>query len=105
MMALVALLHADGVCLRTTQAPSRLNKARAAKGKIAIGPLSQVFINVGKRQVAPTGISVGSHASPRMHWRRGHVRRLQDGKITNVKPCLVGSVGSATPREYKVKVA
>lgn len=105
MTALVALLHADGVSMRTSPAPMRLNKVRAAKGKVAIGPLSQVFVNVGKRQVAPSGVTVGSHASPRMHWRRGHVRRLQDGKITNVRPCLVGSVGSAEPRDYKVKVA
>jgi hypothetical protein len=105
MTALVALLHADGVSLRSKPAPQRLNKMRVAKGKFPIGPMSDVFINVGGTQYATSGAIVGSHASPRMHWRRGHVRRLQDGKITNVKPCLVGSVGSAAPREYRVKVA
>lgn len=105
MTALVALLHADGVSMRTKPAPARLNKMRTAKGKFPIGPLSEVFINVGKRQVLPSGVTVGSHASPRMHWRRGHVRHLQDGKITNVKPCLVGTIGTAASRDYKVKVA
>lgn len=105
LTALVALLHAEGVTTQTTPAPTRLNKIRAAKGKLAIGAVSHVYINVGKRQHTPSGNHVGSHASPRMHWRRGHIRRLPDGKITNVRPCLVGNIGSSAPRDYKVKVA
>ena len=32
----------------------------------------------------------GTHASPRMHERRGHLRRLQSGKNVWVKSCKVG---------------
>ena len=44
-----------------------------------------------------TGLSLGgTHASPRMHWRRGHFRRqpigtgLIDYKIIWLEPCLIG---------------
>lgn len=29
-------------------------------------------------------------AHVRLHWRRGHIRRLPNNSLTNVKPCLVG---------------
>jgi hypothetical protein len=32
----------------------------------------------------------GTHASPRLHDRRGHSRRLPDGRIVWVRPCKVG---------------
>lgn len=31
-----------------------------------------------------------SHASPRLHWRRGHIRRLAPERVTWVRPTLVG---------------
>jgi len=34
----------------------------------------------------------GTHASPRLHWRRGHLRTLPTERIVPVKPCLVGAV-------------
>lgn len=37
-----------------------------------------------------TGLG-GSHASPRLHIRRGHIRRYQTGKTTWVKQCMVGT--------------
>jgi hypothetical protein len=37
------------------------------------------------------GTSQGERSSPRLHWRRGHVRRLSEERITTVSPCLVGS--------------
>jgi hypothetical protein len=46
----------------------------------------------------------GTHASPRLHWRRGHVRRLANGKITNVRPTLVGVMKGEEPKMpiYKI---
>lgn len=47
----------------------------------------------------------GSHASPRLHWRRGHIRTLPNGNRTQIKPCIVGdaSRGSIT-HDYVVKM-
>jgi hypothetical protein len=34
----------------------------------------------------------GTHASPRLHERRGHLRRMRSGKEVWVKPHKVGNV-------------
>lgn len=40
--------------------------------------------------VTPRGPLTGGRASPRLHWRRGHIRRVND-KLVAVSPTLVGS--------------
>lgn len=106
-LALVVMLHANGVETRETAAPERLNKQRVKKGLPAIQSIREVFVRVGNRVVRPSGVEDGGrgHASPRCHWRRGHVRRLPEGRITNVRPCLVGTIAGAepAPKEYVVR--
>lgn len=47
----------------------------------------------------------GSHASPRFHVRRGHIRRLPDGRRTWVKQCTVGDVSNGrVDKDYLVKI-
>lgn len=91
IIALTCLLHANGLETRIEPAPEKLNKARARKGKPPIGEIRTVRIKLGEKTYAASGKETGTHASPRLHWRRGHVRRLPSGEITNVRPCLVGS--------------
>jgi len=47
----------------------------------------------------------GTHASPRFHFRRGHVRKLPEGNFTWVKYCMVGNpeLGSVD-KEYRTNV-
>ena len=46
----------------------------------------------------------GTHASPRLHDRRGHSRRLPDGRIVWVRPCKVGDASLGTVfHDYQVK--
>lgn len=99
--ALLGLLNARGVTLVDQPAPEKLNKARARKGLHPISASKKVLIRVGDRRVSVSGHS-GSHASPRMHWRRGHVRRLESGKIVKVRPHLVGNIGQAAKPDYSV---
>ena len=48
----------------------------------------------------------GTHASPRQHDRRGHVRRLQSGKNVWVKPCKVGDASKgAVFHDYLIRSA
>jgi hypothetical protein len=46
----------------------------------------------------------GTHASPRQHDRRGHMRRLPGGKQVWVKPCRVGDAARGTVfHDYEVR--
>jgi hypothetical protein len=47
----------------------------------------------------------GTHASPRQHDRRGHMRRLPGGQQVWVKPCRVGDASRGTVfHDYEVRV-
>jgi hypothetical protein len=46
----------------------------------------------------------GTHASPRLHDRRGHIRRLASGKNVWVKACKVGDASLGTVfHDYKIE--
>lgn len=48
----------------------------------------------------------GSHATPRLHVRRGHVRALSSGKLTWVRQCLVGNPDrGVVEKDYHVRAA
>lgn len=106
IVALLAMLEAKGIEQRLTPAPARLNRKRVAAGKPPIGEIREIFIRVGGVSYRASGeAETGSHRSPRLHWRRGHVRRLPSGELTHVRPCLVGErVGEEKPahRTYRV---
>lgn len=38
---------------------------------------------------APSEHQGGTHASPKPHMRRGHVRRLKDGRVITIKNCII----------------
>lgn len=47
----------------------------------------------------------GTHASPRLHDRRGHIRRLSSGKNVWVKACKVGDASLGTVfHDYQIEV-
>lgn len=106
-IGLLTMLNAKGVEQRITPAPHKLNKHRTAAGKPAIGEVREILINVDGKRYLPSGdAEKGSHASPRLHWRRGHIRRLPSGEITHVRPHLVGAtLGGEEPakKDYRVK--
>lgn len=106
VIGLMAMLEAKGVEQRLTPAPKKLNKRRTAAGKPPIGEVREIFIRVGGVSYRTSGeAEIGSHRSPRLHWRRGHVRRLPSGELTHVRPCLVGErVGGEEPpaKTYRV---
>lgn len=63
------------------------NRRKIAQGK----PPSYDWRTVIIEPVAPRKESQGgTHASPRLHDRRGHLRRLRNGKNVWVKACKVG---------------
>lgn len=65
-----------------------INKKREAKGKLPLYDFHTLVLKpTGSENTAPFG---GTHASPRMHLRRGHIRRLETGNVW-VNSCVVGS--------------
>ena len=56
-----------------------------------------------KEYIGSSGGSGRSHASPRQHLRRGHIRKLESGNIW-VNSCVVGSAENGRlDKSYKVK--
>lgn len=69
--------------------PTKLNKARAKKGLPTIRPRYGVKIKLGAKHEGTPWLG-GTHASPRPHMRRGHVRHLPSGATTWVREARVG---------------
>lgn len=73
--------------------PGFISQKRIAKGK---PPLYEWRTVVIQPYTATRSEPKGTHASPRLHDRRGHERRLPNGKIVWVKPCKVGNAALGT---------
>lgn len=68
-------------------APYNVNAKRLAAGR---GPLfAHRIIHLGSLAAAKSELG-GTHASPALHWRRGHLRHLESGRVVPVAPALVG---------------
>lgn len=70
-----------------TVAQTFTNRRKIAQGKVPAYDWRTVVIGPTTPRKDPQG---GTHASPRQHDRRGHLRRLRNGKNVWVKPCKVG---------------
>ena len=83
--------------------PKLINDKRKKKGKTLF--FSYRTLHVTGETAAKDVTGKGSHASPRLHLRRGHIRRLPDGRRVWVTSCLVGdkSKGFAA-HDYKVRM-
>lgn len=70
--------------------PSKLKNAiRKQKGKLPLFTHKVLTINTHKSSTQGISGGNGSHASPRVHLRRGHIRRLPNKNIW-VNACVVG---------------
>lgn len=63
------------------------NRRKIAQGKAPTYDWTMVYIEPSKPRSESKG---GTHAPPRQHDRRGHLRRLRSGKNVWVRPCKVG---------------
>lgn len=79
---------------------SYTSRRKQAKGKPPIYEWKTVLIEPQK----PSNSLGGTHASPRLHERRGHLRKLKDGREVWVRQCWVGDVDRGVVfHDYKVK--
>ena len=78
-MGMTMILNTKGVLKTRAAPPAKPNKVRAAKGAPLLPYVTRVYTTVYNQAVAP-GVK-GTHASPRPHKRRAHVRHyVRDGK-------------------------
>lgn len=86
------------------QPPKFINAKRISKGKVPFFTYRTLHIT---SDAAPANgqTATGTHASPRLHLRRGHIRRLADDRRIWVRASLVGdkSKGFAA-KDYSVQL-
>lgn len=79
------------------------NRRKIAQGKTPSYDWTTVYIEPSKQRSEGAG---GTHASPRLHDRRGHLRRLKSGRNVWVKACKVGDASKgAVWHDYAVREA
>lgn len=82
--------------------PTFTNRRKIAEGKRPTYDWRTVVID-GKAIKCERKGGTGTRASPRLHDRRGHARRLPDGRIVWVRACKVGDASRGTVfHDYRV---
>lgn len=102
--ALLKLAEQSQAAYKPVPTDSFINRRRKAKGK---GPVSFDWhtVEIGPKAVKnePQG---GTHASPRLHDRRGHWRNLKSGKQVWVRSCKVGDASKGIVfKDYRLTEA
>lgn len=81
----------------------KLNKSRMKKGKTPLFSYKVLTINTKASHAGSSSTNQGKHNSPRVHLRRGHIRKLPD-KTVWVNSCVVGdNKNGVIQKDYVVK--
>ena len=101
MVQACSVLNCANVTTGIIDPPIALNKKRAAKGKKPLFSYHVLQLVVGKGDKSES--AGGNHASPRMHLRRGHLRRLET-KTVWVRPAMIniGSNSGSVAKDYSI---
>lgn len=103
-LSFAALTMCGNVTSEVVPAPIALNKKRQAKGKTPIFDTRVLLVRDGGYrtggQANPVG--AGTHASPRAHLRRGHIRRLGE-RTTWVNAAVVNPACDAPVPRYEMR--
>lgn len=87
------ILNTKGVEKRVVQPDEKLNKARERNGKDPLKPYTVVdtkaYITALRETERMEEEDGGTHASPRPHLRRAHLRHLSGDRIVPVMACIV----------------
>lgn len=95
------LLQCVNVRTVDNPAPVKLNAKRKARGKLPLYSFKTLHLAVPN--LRSEGLVLGgTHASPRLHLRRGHVRHLGEGRRVWVQACVVGSGPGVVEKDYRL---
>lgn len=98
-----SVINCANVTTAEIHAPAALNKKRQEKGKQPFFSYKILELSDERRDAGNNGAG-GSHSSPRMHLRRGHLRRLES-KVIWVRPSMVNanSPAGVVLKDYAVQ--
>lgn len=103
VMELIEILSCRNVSTGSITPPAALNKKRASKGKAPFFEYKVLMLDPLAEAQSSSGTAKGTHASPRVHLRRGHIRRLTDRNIW-VNATVVGNKQAGmVVKDYAVK--
>ena len=103
-MNLFYILGCSNVDTADNPAPAALNKKRSKAGKFPVLEYKTLILKLDAQRTSGQAAG-GTHASPRVHLRRGHVRRLESGRRVWVQACVVGSTHGMILKDYKISTA
>lgn len=102
-LELIEILSCKNVVTQTVDAPAKLNAKRIRTQKTPFFEYKILVIDQEKASSEPAANPRSSHASPRVHLRRGHIRRLPGGNIW-INSMVVGSKQAGTIlKDYGVR--
>lgn len=83
----LSVLNCSNVEISEVGEPKFLNKKRLKKGKVPIYSYKTLVLKSRQQRLMTNGH--GTHESPRIHLRRGHIKRRKTGNFW-WEPCVVG---------------
>lgn len=101
----LSLLNCSNIVTRRHDPDPKLQKARAKRGKQPL--FSYHTLEIDPQASREAGIDQGgTHASPRVHLRRGHIRKFAPGKWCWVRETIVrGITPGMVHKDYALKGA
>lgn len=105
LLQFCAAVSCRNVIIDEIPAPRMLNKMRAAKKKAPFYSYKVLTVDVSARHES-SGEKLGgggTHASPRQHLRRGHIRRYKNGLTIWVQQTIVGDAKlGRVEKDYRI---
>ncbi|RLA17455.1 MAG: hypothetical protein DRQ62_14945 [Gammaproteobacteria bacterium] len=89
MIRFLVAFNCSNTYIENNSPSIKLQKSRIKKGKLPLFEYKTLHINMNNTRVKKQP-GAGTHASPKVHLRRGHIRKLEKEDIW-VQPCVVGS--------------
>ena len=89
VLIFLSAIQCKNVIKKENKPDEKLQKARAKRGKKPL--FSYWTLELSDQKTKSGATCGGTHASPRLHLRRGHPRQFKPGEWTWVQPCVVGN--------------
>jgi hypothetical protein len=96
LTAVVQCCHALRAGARFEEHHEQSKARRLGFAKYGAGDFTYHVLKLPGRAVAPSAPLGGMHASPRLHVRRAHIRKLPSGLLAFVRQCFVGDQDAGT---------